>query len=156
MTEFRKSYEKMQHALLELVETVNAHHRGGVDFGTGQRLHPAEIHTVAAIGDEPKITVTKLAERLSVSKPTISERISKLMKKGLVKKGTKPDDAKAVTLLLTKNGWTAYSHHEAHHDKMFKNFVSQYGDKSEIMAQQLGEALCEMQKLAEMSDCHNN
>lgn len=155
MNEFRKSYETMQHALLELVETVNAHHRGGVNFGTGHRLHPAEIHTIAAIGDEPKITVTQLAERLSVSKPTISERIGKLMKKGLVEKGTKPDNAKAVTLLLTEMGWTAHAHHEAHHDNMFDAFVSQYGDKSEIMAQKLSEAINEMQKLAEMFDCHN-
>lgn len=156
MNEFRKSYETMQHALLELVDTVNAHHRGGVDFGTGHRLHPAEIHTIATIGDEPQITVTQLAERLSVSKPTISERIGKLMKKGLVEKGTKPYDAKAVTLLLTKTGWTAYTHHEAHHDKMFDVFVSQYGEKSEIMAQKLSQALHEMQNLAELFDCHND
>jgi len=155
MNELRQHYETMQHSLLELVETINAQHQGGVEFGTGHRLYPAEIHTIAAIGDEPKITVTHLAKRLGVSKPTVSERIGKLMKKGLVVKGTKPDNAKAVTLLLTETGWIAHTHHEAHHDKMFDVFVSQYGEESGIMVQKLSDAFKEMQKLAELFDCRN-
>lgn len=156
MDVLRESYEAMQRNLLDLVDIINDQHKGGVDFGTGHRLYPAEIHTVEAIGDVPEITVTRLAERMGVSKPTISERVNKLSKKGLVRKGTKAGDAKAVPLLLTESGKVAYKGHADRHQRMFDLFIQEYGDGADAMAQKLSFAFKEMRKLAEAFCCRNN
>lgn len=156
MDKLRESYELMQRTLLEMVDTINDQHRGGVDFGTGHRLYPAEIHTIEAIGDTPEITVTELAERMGVSKPTISERINKLSSKGLVLKGSKTGNAKAVTLLLTESGKTACKEHEARHQLMFNLFIQKYGDDAEAMVHKLTFAFKEMHKLAAAFCCRND
>lgn len=153
MNDLREQIRAMQDDLLALVDIINNQHKGGVDFGTGHRLYPAEIHTIQAIGDEPEITVTKLAERMGVSKPTISERINKLAKKGLVSRGAKPDDTKAVTLNLTRTGWIARERHEVHHDKMYDFFMQHYGNDAEAMTRMMALAFKEMRRLALLFDC---
>lgn len=153
MDSVRRHYEAMQHALLELVETVNAEHKGGVDFGTGNRLYPAEIHTIEAIGNSVGMTITMLAEQLGVSKPTISERINKLSKKGLVHKGTKAGDAKAVIVMLTEAGETAHRGHKEHHKRMFDAFMQQYGINAKDSACRLTDACIELRKLAASFHC---
>ena len=124
----KHSFEKMQAALMHLVDLVNESHAGGVDFGIGTPLYPAEIHTVAAIKENEGISITELAALLNISKPTISTRIRALEGKGLVKKEFAPNNRKAITLWLTPDGNTAYQNHELHHQKIFDLFLARYGD----------------------------
>jgi DNA-binding MarR family transcriptional regulator len=153
MNELRKNFEEVQCTLMDLVDTINAQHKGGVDFGTGQRLYPAEIHTIEAIGNYPEITVTKLAELMAVSKPTISERINRLSRKGLVSKIAMADNAKAVPLILTESGKVALKGHEVHHQQMFDLFVQKYGDDAEDILNRFSFAFKEMRNLAEEFSC---
>lgn len=126
----KESFEQMQTALMNFVDMVNASHVGGQYFGTKYLLHPAEIHTIAAIGKNETIGVTQLAQQLNVSKPTVSECIQKLVKKGLIWKEKSPVDTKAVILWLTADGNTACVHHERHHKRMYEIFCDHFGDKS--------------------------
>ncbi|WP_320170224.1 MarR family winged helix-turn-helix transcriptional regulator [Maridesulfovibrio sp.] len=153
MNELKERFEAVQCSLMDLIDTINDQHKGGVDFGTGHRLYPAEIHTIEAIGDSPEITVTRLAERMGVSKPTISERINKLSRKGLVSKGTKAGDAKAVPLCLTESGNAAYKGHADHHQQMFDLFVGKYGDDAEAVLRKFSFAFKEMRELAVEFSC---
>jgi DNA-binding MarR family transcriptional regulator len=155
MDSLRESFDAVQCTLMDLVDTINDQHKGGVDFGTGHRLYPAEIHTVEAIGDTPEITVTKLAERMGVSKPTISERINKLSGKGLVSKEAKAGNAKAVHLCLTESGKAAHRGHVDHHQRMFNLFVKKYGDDAEAVLQKFSYAFKEMRNLAVEFSCRN-
>ncbi len=116
---------------MAFVDMVNASHAGGIDFGTGHRLYPAEIHTIVAIGDNEGMGVTELARQLDVSKPTVSERIRRLVNKRFIRKEKNPADAKAVTLWLTADGNAAYAHHEAHHQKMYEIFRNHFGNKAQ-------------------------
>ena len=156
MDGLRENFEAVQLTLMELIDTINDQHKGGVDFGTGHRLYPAEIHTIEAINDSPEITVTLLAERMGVSKPTISERINKLSDKGLVTKGGKANDAKAVTLYLTESGKAAYKGHAHHHQRMFDLFIKKYGDNAEAVLQKFSFAFREMRKLALEFNCKSS
>jgi len=153
MDALRESFDAVQCTLMDLVDTINDQHKGGVDFGTGHRLYPAEIHTIEAIGDTPEITVTKLAERMGVSKPTISERINKLSGKGLVIKGNKAGNAKAVPLRLTESGRTAHKGHMDHHQRMFNLFVQKYGNEAEAILHKFSFAFKEMRNLAVEFSC---
>lgn len=122
----------MLSAMLAFVDTVNAHHAEGVCFGTDIPLYPAEIHTIAAIAEAEGGSLTKLAGILGISKPTLSERIRKLVAKGFVRKEANPDDRKAVTLWLTENGRTADHHHTLHHERLYADFCLFFGNKAPI------------------------
>ena len=117
----------MQKSLMELMDAVNTRHAKGVDFGTGHPLFPSEIHTLTAIENDEGITVTALAQCLNVSKPTVSERIRKLAKNGLITKEKTRNNAKTVTLRLTDTGRIACQGHMAHHAEMFDRFITHFG-----------------------------
>lgn len=130
MDSTRESFEEMQALMMNFVSLVQKSHAGGVHFGTEHALHPAEIHTVVAIGEKEGIGVTQLAALMNVSKPTISERIHKLVKKGFIQKIKAPDDQKSVTLWLTPDGETACAHHELHHQRMYDVFLEHFGHEA--------------------------
>ena len=124
----KERFEQMLEALMAFVDATNKSHSEGFSFGTKCRLYPAEIHTVAAIGRNQGISLTKLAEELGISKPTLSERIRKLIQKGFVTKEKNPEDQKAVRLRLTKDGEKAERHHAIHHEKMYTAFCRHFGE----------------------------
>lgn len=123
-------FNQMLEALMAFVDAINKSHSGGVRFGTDTRLYPAEVHTIAAIGRNQGISLTKLAEDLKISKPTLSERIKILVGKGFVEKSQNPEDRKAVTLWLTPEGKKADQHHTLHHERMYATFRQYFGKES--------------------------
>jgi len=81
----RATFEKFLDVLDQVitkVETIQSH-SAGKDFGTGVMLYRAEIHTIRAIGDNPGINVTKLAESMGITKVAISQTVNKLVRKKL-------------------------------------------------------------------------
>ncbi|PIE31135.1 hypothetical protein CSA57_00070 [candidate division KSB3 bacterium] len=124
----RQRYEDMLAALMRFVDIVNKEHAHGVCFGGRHRLFPAEIHTIVDIGLNDGISLTRLAEKLEISKPTLSERIRKLVAKGYVMKVKNSADHKAVKLHLTPAGKDAAYHHEIHHREMYRRFKAYFGE----------------------------
>ncbi len=59
------------------------------------------LHAVKELGN-PRLS--DLAEVLSVSKPSASNMVSKLEKKGLLQRHSAPDDGRAVLIKLTTEG----------------------------------------------------
>ena len=137
---------------MELIDTVNTRHTKGVDFGTGHNLFPAEIHTIAAIGINEGISITQLAEQLNVSKPTISDRVCKLVGKGLVVKEKQVEDAKAVALGLTVRGQIAFAGHEAHHLEMYERFREYLGSETQSKIESISQTLTQFLSIARNLD----
>lgn len=94
-----------------------------VDYGIDEKLFTSEIHMIEAIGKHADINVTELAGIMGVTKGAISQMVTKLMKKKLVKKikGTRND--KEVILQLTSRGEAAFNGHENHHMEMYLDFI---------------------------------
>lgn len=90
------------------------------NFGTGDLLFSSEIHTIQAIGDNPNINLTCLADKLGISKSGASKFIGKLLKKGLITKNKQINNDKEVVFNLTKTGFTAYLKHEEFSKEIFK------------------------------------
>lgn len=150
----RESFEQMLVFLMKFVDTINESHAGGVSFGTEHRLYPAEIHTVVAIGGSEGISLTKLAEELNISKPTLSERIRKLTSKGFVEKKKNLQDQKAVTLWLTASGKKACEHHELQHLKMYKMFCAYFGSEAQEKIELFSETFRELMRFEENTEEH--
>ena len=104
MTEIVTKFEGILRKMEELITKMEMMHKPSFSFGTGVLMHQKEIHTVQAIGRHPGINVTGLAEHTGVTKGAVSQIISRLIKKGLVRRARVPGNAKEVILELTEKG----------------------------------------------------
>ncbi len=136
---------------MHFVETVNRAHAQGVCFGGKHRLFPAEIHTIVDIGLNDGISLTQLAEKLGISKPTLSERIRKLIAKGYVVKVKNPADQKAMQLYLTPEGKEAAYHHELHHARMYERFKAYFGEKAQHKIESFTKTFTELSSFGEQA-----
>ena len=125
----RQPFERLLDILDRVISRVDAMHSPTHDFGTGVPLYRKEIHTIRAIGENPRINVTALAEHMGVTKGAVSQTVNKLVRKGLARKTRAPDNAREVLLELTERGWTGFHNHERFHRQMFDTAREHYGDR---------------------------
>lgn len=148
MDDLQAAFDRMQDQVLAIVEMINAGHKGGVDYGTGDLLTPAEAHTIQAVGDNQGLNLTTLAGVMNVTKATMSERIQKLVKKGLLRKSKALDNRKEILITLTDQGRLVQEGHEKEHRRMFKLFALKYGNHTGEQLQLFNRAFSEYLALA--------
>lgn len=95
-------------------------HNEPKDFGCGVLLFPAEVHTLAAIHENPLASGTELAAILGVTKGAISQMLTKLQTKSLVIKRFAPGSEKQKRFVLTETGIQAFEGHESYHREMIR------------------------------------
>ena len=78
-------------------------------------LAPGEIHVLQAIGENQGCNVTSLGEFLGVTKSAVSQMVTKLIKKDVVRKVAAPDNGKEKLLFLSEVGHRAFMIHQAFH-----------------------------------------
>ncbi len=100
-------------------------HQAPREYGTGVPLYGSEIHTIQAIGKSIGTNVTELAEKMGVTKGAVSQMVSKLVEKGMVRKTRAQDNAKEVVLELTELGRIGFRNH-ARFDMKVLNSVREY------------------------------
>lgn len=93
-------------------------HKKPKDFGCGVLLFPAEVHTLSAVYQNPQSNMTEIAALLRVTKGAVSQMISKMEAKGLVKKMFAPGSEKQRILRVTEKGMMAHRGHEEYHKRM--------------------------------------
>lgn len=92
------------------------------DYGTGQVIRRAEVHTLTAIESEPGITVSDLSKRWQRTKSAVSQNIKKLEGKGLIYKVRDTNDAKILHLYPTEEGVRLSTAH-----KLYDNIMLMQG-----------------------------
>lgn len=125
----REKFGKLLDILDQTMTKLGSMHPPPHDFGAGVPLYRSEIHTIRAIGENPEVNVTKLAEDMGVTKGAVSQTITKLVKKGLVRKTYAADNAKEVRLELTELGWSGFYSHQKLHMDMFDTAKEYFGDE---------------------------
>ena len=126
-----KAFEKILDLIDQVMTKMGSMHLSPHDFGTSVPLYRAEIHTIRAIGENTGINVTKLAEDMGVTKGAVSQTITKLVRKGLVRKTFAEHDAKEIHLELTEPGWIGFHNHQQFHMSMFDTVREYFGDELE-------------------------
>lgn len=111
--------EKGSQLLGQLIMQLRRLERHPHTFGEAGPLTPSEIHTVDAIGPENDILIGELAERLKITKGAASQMVSRLEKKGIIRRSPHPDDSRAVLIRLTEKGKHAYAMHETMHEHFY-------------------------------------
>ncbi len=122
MNERRRLLEETTKRVDRIINKIIVNAKTPRDYGTGELLHLAEIHTINAVGSNPKINITKLSKCLGVTKGTVSPLVNKLEKKNYLKKLCNVYDGKSVLMELTEKGEIARKGFE----KYYKKFYSQY------------------------------
>ena len=75
-----------------------------IDYGTGELFSAVEAHTVTRIEEHPGITVTEIAQQTGRTKGAVSQIISKLEEKGMIRREADSKNARKSRLYLTAAG----------------------------------------------------
>lgn len=101
------------------------------DFGVGISIYPSEIHALACLSENGSMSITDMARHCGVSKAAMSQLVSKLEKKGLVRRETAPDNLSRQMVIPTPLGEKAQQGHmkfHQEHDREFLDFVMRMPD----------------------------
>jgi DNA-binding MarR family transcriptional regulator len=96
--ERKKATREITDLLIQMVNKYNALEKAPVKLKKGHTLYHSERHMIDNIGANPEMNITEFAESLGVTKGAISQVVSKLEKKGMVKRRRKSDTREGVEL----------------------------------------------------------
>ncbi len=95
-----------------------------IQVNTEVTVSTREAHVIQAINDNKNIGVTELGGLFGTSKSAASQLVSRLSKKGFLKKKPSPSSNKEIRLVLTPLGRQAYDAHQRHHKKDLEHILS--------------------------------
>lgn len=107
------------------------------DYGTGEKINMLGIHILTDIEENPKITVTELANDWYRTKGSISQIIKILEEKGYIYKEKEKDNQKTCHLYTTPKGVELSLAHKMYDLKNLNNtieYLLKYCSEEEIMA----------------------
>ncbi|MFD0695133.1 MarR family transcriptional regulator [Paenibacillus sp. GCM10027628] len=94
-------------------------------------LTMSETHVIEQIGIHETINVTRLAEKMGMTKGAITKINAKLLDRGWIEKFALSGNRKEVLFRLTPDGQMVYEVHEQYHlyaEKFFQEFINRYTD----------------------------
>lgn len=103
---------------LKILHLYSVIDRKPKDYGTGDLLYVAELHTIAMIGNNHEINMTKLADIMGVTRGAISQTIRKLAGKNLIIKSNLTNK-KEINLKLSEKGLIVYKAQESFQKEIF-------------------------------------
>lgn len=83
-----------------------------------------EAHTIQAIGENRKMSVTQVADHFGITKSGASQMVKKLTQKGFLLKRQATHSNKEFELSLTPLGWKAFEAHERHHGEDYNKLIN--------------------------------
>lgn len=110
--EMKQATKKITDLLIQMVNKYNALEKVPLTLKKGHTLYHSERHMIDNIGENPQMNITEFAESLGVTKGAVSQVVSKLEKKGMVRRRRKSDNEKEVILSLTREGADLYRMHK--------------------------------------------
>ena len=87
------------------------------DYGTGEMYTSTEVHIVTWIEEHPGITAARIAEHTCRTKSAVSQMLSKLEGKGLIRREKDPSNGKQYLLFVTEKGKRLSLCHKAYDEQ---------------------------------------
>lgn len=135
---------KISYSLLRVIVKFNGIDKKTRYYGTDTPLFSSEINMIRIIKENEGISVTGIAEKLDVTKGAVSQIISKLNSKGLIKKETDLYNQSKLMIKLTPKGEIAEMNHEAFHnkfDELIENVLESSTEESRMFLKEFLNAL---------------
>ena len=103
---------------LKILHLYSVISRKPKDYGTGDLLYFAELHTITVVARNHEINMTELADIMGVTRGAISQTIRKLVAKNLILKSN-ITNRKEVNLKLSEKGMIVYHAQESFQKEIF-------------------------------------
>jgi DNA-binding MarR family transcriptional regulator len=103
---------------LKILHLYSVISRKPKDYGTGDLLYFAELHTITVVARNHEINMTELADIMGVTRGAISQTIRKLVAKNLILKSNLTN-RKEVNLKLSEKGMIVYHAQESFQKEIF-------------------------------------
>lgn len=100
MTDLRRSFFDMYHAISWMEFQTNVNHSGDMSY--------RDIMYINLIMFMDNCTVSKLAKMLNISKPAVTVRVNQLIEKGIVIKKKSKTDERVNILMISPEIYTMY------------------------------------------------
>lgn len=124
--------KKINEILVSLFNSVLKMEERALQDSTSLNLSITEIHTLEAIGANKPKTMTQVANGLKISVGTLTVAINKLVKKGYVERSRVSEDRRIVKIWLTETGKAAVEEHQAFHDAMVRDAISDLSEEDTL------------------------
>ncbi len=123
------SYDTISDLLVNLFNEIMDIEEKAIITEEFQDITNNDMHIIAAIGIGLPLSMTTVANSLSVTVGTLTIAINNLVKKGYVARARSQADRRVVLISLTEKGRSAYSHHEDFHRKMVEGVLKELSDE---------------------------
>lgn len=126
-----KRKNKISYSLLRVINKFDEIDKKTRYYGTDTPLFSAEINMLRIIKENEGIHITGIADKLGVTKGAVSQMVSRLDKKGLIKKEVSLYNQSKLMLRLTPKGEIAEANHEEFHNRFDLFIENMLKDASE-------------------------
>lgn len=134
-----RELQKLVDHFLTILHLYSVISRKPIDYGTGDKLFFTEIRTISVVGKSKEINMTRLAEKMGVTKGAISQTVRKLVSKNLMEKSN-ARNRKEFILRLTPKGDAAYKGQEKYLWDIF-SFAEKLYDRASVKDRELVKRL---------------
>ncbi len=118
-----KLYQEINDALYSTYYGINRIEEEELKKSRFHDLTPKELHAVDAITMYHHLTASQVANKLHLSRATITATVDRLVRKGYAKRMRDQKDRRVVRLGLTKKGRLLYRAYHAYHNMMVRSFL---------------------------------
>lgn len=146
----KENIEEILTVLARYNRKMYAYGRDYRQYGTEHQLCQEQIHLISKIGHNPGCNIQFLADQTCAVVPTVSLRVNRLEKLGLICKRRSLSSQREVEINLTEEGQRAFLFHEALDDKYFSHAAQ---DLDKYSDQQLDTILDFLSDLMEWGLC---
>lgn len=118
---------------IRLVNKYNALEKYPMRYGTRNKFYHSERHMLDQFGDNPEMNITEIAKAAGVTKGAISQIVSKLEKKGAVRRYKGKSNEKEVFIELSDLGKKIYKRHKRVNEETIREInqeLSRYSDEN--------------------------
>lgn len=92
--------------------------------GLLDEINLAEVHCIDCIGTIDHPNVTKISEKMGLTRAGISKISKRLLNKGLIESYQEPDNHKEIYFQLSEGGHSIYGEHKKLHNEVRQEWLS--------------------------------
>lgn len=131
--------EKLNTMLIEVYHNIMGMEEAALKSSGRLNLSISEMHLIECVGKVTAgLTISEIAEAMSIKSPSVTVAVKKLEKKGYLEKRTGKKDGRVVQVYLTRDGQQIYEYHRFYHRMMAKEIsVGLTGEEKEVLIKTL-------------------
>ena len=121
-------YQEINDALYNTYYGINRIEEEELKKSQFKDLTVKELHAIDAITMYDHLTVSQVADKLHLSRATVTSTVDRLVRKGYAERIRDEKDRRVVRLALTKKGRVLCRDYHDYHNMMVKSFLQNLND----------------------------